>query len=170
MRQSLEGGDGGGTVGIADAETAGHLTGDIDIAPVVGAHEVRRPARGVVGRDIGGGVGTDLGGEQGSQLGDPRREIGRVGTIEAEVARLLAQHELHLGHLVVEIGVVVVEVFLVEVEEHADMGCATDALQLVTGEFSHDESVGVDLRNDVEQGDAHVARKEDRELLDCLIA
>ena len=91
---------------------------------------------------------------------DPLCEVGTVGAIEAVVARLLAQHELHLCHLVVEVVVVVVEMLLVEVENDAYVGGAVYVFQLVAGEFGHHQCVGVELVGDVKQGDADVACKD----------
>ena len=83
-----------------------------------------------------------------------------VCTIETMIVFLLTKHHLHLGHLVIEIVVVVVEMLLVKVEYDADMGTDVDVIQLMAGEFSDNEGVAVYVGQDVEQWDAHIAGKK----------
>ena len=62
--------------------------------------------------------------------------------------------------MVVVEGVEVVEVLLVNVEEHGVVGRAVDELELVGGEFGHDGGLVVQLLDDVEEGHADVAGEE----------
>ena len=76
------------------------------------------------------------------------------------VARLLLEGNLHLGHFVAEVVLVVVEVLLEEVEEHCDMRAAVDVLQLVAGEFGDDGAVLAEFVEDVKERYADVARED----------
>ena len=93
-------------------------------------------------------------------MSDEVAQLVVVGAVEEVVARLLAQGYLELGHLVAEVVLVVVEVFLEEVEQHGNMGSAMDVLQLVAAEFGHNEGVGAEVVEDVEEGDADVAGQD----------
>lgn len=106
-------------------------------------------------------VGVESRADFGGQLLGKTGQVGTVGTIETMVAGLLAQHHLHLRHLVIEVTVVVVEVFLVKIENDADMGSVMDIFELVAREFGNHNGVVVDLGEDVEERDAHVAGKND---------
>ena len=55
---------------------------------------------------------------------------------------------------------IVVEVFLIQVENHADMGRVTDKFELVAGHFKHHRGVVVDAVDVIEAGDADVAHKD----------
>ena len=50
--------------------------------------------------------------------------------------------------------------FLEEVEQHGDVGSAMDVLQLVAAELSHNEGVGAEVVEDVEEGDADIAGED----------
>ena len=102
-------------------------------------------------------VGVECRADFGGQLLGKTGQVGAVGTIETMVAGLLAHHHLHLRHLVIEVTVVVVEVFLVKIENDADMGSAMDVFELVAREFGNHNGFVVDLGEDVEERDAHVA-------------
>ena len=76
------------------------------------------------------------------------------------VARLLPEGNLHLGHLVAHIALIMVQMLLEQVEQHRDMGCAMDILQLVAGELGHNDAALAEVVEDVEQRDANVAGQD----------
>ena len=67
---------------------------------------------------------------------------------------------LELGHLVGHIVGVVVEVLLEEVDYERDMWRAVQHLELVAGEFGHDDGVLVELLNDIKEWDADIAGQD----------
>lgn len=83
-----------------------------------------------------------------------------VAVIDEELPVVLISCDVELGDLVVVEGVEVVEMLLVDVEEHGVVGRAVDELELVGGEFGHDGSLVVQLFDDVEEGHADVAGEE----------
>ena len=105
------------------------------------------------------GVGVKSGVDEGMKFFSQDVQVAAVGTVEAVVVGLLVEDYLHLGHLVVLIAVVVVQMLLIQVEYNANMRATVYILQLVAGKFGHGDGLFVQLGEYVEKGDADIAGK-----------
>lgn len=106
------------------------------------------------------GVGVDVRADLRADFGNTILKVGAVGAVEAMVAGLLAEHHVHLGHLVVVVVMVMVEVLLIEVKYYPNMWGLVDILELVARELGNDECLLVNLVEDVEKGYAYVAGQD----------
>ena len=84
-------------------------------------------------------------------MGHEGGQLGVVLGIVEGVSGGLTEAYLELGKLVVEVGMIMVEMLLEKVEEHADMGGTMDILELMAGELGHDNRLVGELAGQTEE-------------------
>lgn len=125
-----------------------HVAGDGEVDVVVATAGVRtvlrfRPENTAVAVEV---VGLD----------EPRNMF-VITIIDKELSVVLVFGDVQFRDLVVVEGGEMVEMFLIEVEQHGVVGRAVDEFELVGGKFSHYHRLFGHLLDDVEEGNADVA-------------